>query len=287
MKEARHLVRAVVLAAAGTAFAALPTAEQKAVFRETPAWTASIELVSQAARGFDPDPGPETSSDQARFARKSLALSIVLDRPVALDDLVKHMSLTKEEKAQAGRFVGWEAIPAPDSPGNRRGTTGPSRNPAKDPGMMPVRFAVESIEQHKGRRLHGETDPWFVTTTTTIGQGEAWLERRALLLCDLTRVACELRLPVEFEDGDDDLSVTMETNEAGAAPQIQMRGPAPTLQYLVRDPFAVLERFEFDLPAPIAKEFKWSPRGVDPQEEKTILKLTLDPAKAAAKPRSN
>jgi hypothetical protein len=261
---------AILALATGAAFAALPTVEQKKAFRETKAWTVSIELMSRAAKAFEVNPDP----DRARSARRTLAFSIRLDRPIPLDTLAALMNLTREEKTQEGRFAGWAAVPARDLPD----TIGGSRDPSKDPGMMPVRYAVESIEQHRTR--HSGEDPWFTTTTTTLGQGSAWLERRAQLLCDLTRVACELHLPADFEDGEDVLTVTIENSE-WPLPQVESRGPSGALGLLTRGPFAVLERFEIDLPAPIVKEFKWNQRGVDPLEDWTVLKLTIAPAKEA------
>lgn len=174
------------------------------------------------------------------------------------------MPMSTQEMIEAGRFTGWMASPpeaALDAGDLMEEMMSGRMDMSKNPMFLPAEFAVDDEVQFRYRDYPSQG---FATqTTTTKGRGQVYTSLSGMLMCDLTKMTCDINnILFQFSQDKDAIAVTTSSDVPGFEGKTETRSPTNALPKLPQALVARLTALPLKLPLPMTVTFS-EPAGDD------------------------
>lgn len=256
------------LLAARSTIGAEPAPATKQEFLKQQAIYLSIEITEAQSQEFG-TVAPDSLTDSAGRVSTTARFEIPLETP--LPDACPSTTSSTEAMEQ-GRCIGW-TIAAPDFAAIETALTTGEVGLAGNPMYAPVEYSIDSVSQS---RFRDSPATGFATeTSTSKGRGTAYLMRSGMLMCDLTKLNCDLsNVFTAFQDGTDLVTSTGVSDIEGFEAFQETGGPSQHLPKVSQDLQNKMIAFPITLPEPITKVFS---------ERAVSVKVILS-SKSATKP---
>ena len=227
----------------GGAFAAPPTAEQKSAFLAQGQLRLTWEITVIGSKKFDETP-EDANSGLAYRINRTIRGFVPLNMAMPGSFPQSSMPLSQQQMMEAGRFIGWMASPSEEQAAVAMAQLESGKvDPATNPTMLPVEYAIDDVAQRRYQE-----DPSVAATTQTYtmkGKGTAYIPLSGMVLCDLTKMTCDINnVLLRLSEGTDRIVTTLNSDQRGFDSRTENETP---------------QRFMPELPASIASWFKAFP----------------------------
>ena len=256
------------------AFGADPAPASKQSFMELPTIYVSFELTQAGSKEFSAPKDSLTDGAYRVNRRFKFEVPMNMQLPGSCPT-----SLPMEEQMEEGRCMGWTAAPPEDL--DPVALTSGKLDLATNPMFLPGEFSVDDVFRSRFRDTPSQG---FATqTTTSAGQGAAYVARTGMVLCDFKKLTCDVA-SVSFGGHGGEVTSKTTSDVPGFVPTEEKAEPSLMLPALSQEAASKLQGLPLALSGPSTSTFSVPGKVRNAAGPDVVVKVTISsrPGKVAA-----